>query len=117
FYFAVGATTPSSDDELKIAELADQLNKLVSITHSQQATLEVIVTGSTDASGSAELNMKLAQERATNLVSQLIDIGVPGYLFTFTTGTTELPENYTLGMERKVTFRTIVRTSSNKVTQ
>jgi OOP family OmpA-OmpF porin len=115
FYFDVGVTQISEEDVVEVEAFADRLKTLIAMSRSQQASLEVIVTGTTDATGSSDLNMKLAQDRANNLIIHLIENGVPNYIFSVKTGVPEnISTNATL-KERSVTFEAVFK--SDEVTQ
>lgn len=66
FKFATDELTPES------RELARQIYNSVL----ERATPEVLVTGHTDTSGSAELNMRLSQDRAEAVKRDLVKLGI-----------------------------------------
>ena len=75
-YFDSGSSKLTAGSEAEVAAFVEQLRTTDPKT--------ITVVGYTDTSGSVEVNQRLSNERASNVVASLVDGGIAGTLITQT---------------------------------
>lgn len=74
FLFASGSSSLSAGAQQRLAQVADTLKRY--------PETEVIVKGYTDSQGGESFNLRLSEDRANNVRTYLIGLGVAGYRVT-----------------------------------
>jgi len=83
-YFGVGSSSIRGEDKAVLDKASRAYN--------EGKPIVMIITGSADRTGSAEVNLDLSQRRAFTVLKALLDRGIPAERFQiFAKGVTDLP--------------------------
>jgi OOP family OmpA-OmpF porin len=103
FYFERAATEPSNS-AADLPALAQAIKRLVVLSEQRDMSPLVRILGATDDTGTSRLNARIAEQRAENLYSALLELDIPAKLLVFQS-LQDFPELDAEPGQRKVIFR------------